>query len=281
MSADATSSGLFGGPTAEWGVRGKFVARESGVACGLPVIEELFRSFGPNVRTQGTRRDGDPVESGDALLAVTGPAAEVLALERVALNMLGRLCGLASGVARWVAAIEGTGAKLFDTRKTTPGWRYLEKYAVRVGGAENHRMHLADQLLVKDNHIAVLEAGGAWDMAERVASLRRSSPGLFLELEVDRRDQFSEALLAGVDAVLLDNFDVESVLWAVEERRLRAASGAPTPLLEVSGGVRFETIRELAETGVDRISVGRLTHSASDLDVGLDMTLAPTRGVDK
>lgn len=142
-------------------------------------------------------------------------------------------------------------------------------------------MHLADQLLVKDNHIAVLEAGGHWDVATQVVALRRSSPGLFLEVEVDRREQFSEVLLVGVDAVLLDNFDVESVRWAVEQRRLRAATGAPTPLLEASGGVRLETLRQLAETGVDRISVGRLTHSASDLDVGLDIVAAPIEGARK
>jgi nicotinate-nucleotide pyrophosphorylase (carboxylating) len=250
------------------------------VICGLPVVEDLFRRQAPEVMLSGKAKDGDRLPAAQRFLEVSGPARSILRLERIALNFVGRLSGIATGTARWVEKISGTRAKLFDTRKTTPGWRALEKYAVRVGGGHNHRRSLAEALLVKDNHVAVLRALGLWDVEACVRALRQAAPGLFLELEVASRDEFLAALRAGADAILLDNFDVPEVSWAVETRnRQPTAPGAPPgPLLEASGGIRLETVRAVAETGVERLSVGALTHSATSLDVALDFLGAYREG---
>jgi nicotinate-nucleotide pyrophosphorylase (carboxylating) len=280
---DRTSEGLLGreaeGPGAGLVGRAAFVPRgpAAGILCGLPVVEELFRSEAPEVTLEGEARDGDPAVPGEAFLEVAGPATAILRLERIALNVLGRLSGVATVTARWVAAVAGAPVRILDTRKTTPGWRYLEKYAVRVGGGHNHRLDLADGLLVKDNHVAFLRGAGLWSLGERLAELRRSSPGLFLEVEVDTREELLEALAACPDAILLDNFPPADLAWAVEARNRRSG---PRPLLEASGGIRLETLRAVAATGVDRISAGSLTHSAPALDIGLDV-LASVPAVDR
>ena len=170
--------------------------------------------------------------------------------------------------AEWVAALGESDAQLVDTRKTTPGWRYLEKYAVRCGGARNHRFNLSDGILVKDNHIAVLRELGRGDFADWVATLRADSPGHFLQVEVDTREQFLVVIELSVDSILLDNFPVDDLRWAVERRNSRDPA---SPVLEASGGIQLKNIRAIAETGVDRSSVGALTHSAPSLDVALDI----------
>jgi len=270
---DLTTEGLLGrsgGPR----VRADIVSRQAGVACGLPVAAELFRGAAPAVLVGGRVSDGDRIEPGSVLAELRGPAGPILSLERIALNFMGRLSGIATLARAWVdATLAGAGAgrrtKVLETRKTTPGWRRLEKYAVRAGGAENHRMGLSDALLVKDNHAAVLRALGRSAIPEWVAALRGAHPDVFLEVEVDGRAEFLEALDAGVDAILLDNFALEDIRWAVAERDARR-QGAGRPLLEASGGLRLPAAADVAATGVDRISVGALTHSAPTLDVGLD-----------
>ena len=268
---DVTTEGLLGragGPR----VRADIVSRQAGVACGLPVVVDLFRGAAPAVLVGGRVSDGDRIEPGSVLAELHGPAGPILSLERIALNFIGRLSGIATLARAWVDAIAagaGGRTKVLETRKTTPGWRRLEKYAVRAGGAENHRMGLSDALLVKDNHAAVLRALGRSSIREWVAALRVAHPDVFLEVEVDGRAEFLEALDAGVDAILLDNFALEDIRWAVGKRdALR--QGAVRPLLEASGGLRLPTAADVAATGVDRISVGALTHSAPTLDVGLD-----------
>jgi len=290
---DCTTATLFGdGEAARLQVRGAFAARRPGTLCGLPVLQELFHTHAPRSQLRVFSRDGDRLQAGEIFLEVRALAADLLRLERTALNFLGRLSGIATEAARWVAEIQGAVGEIYDTRKTAPGWRYLEKYAVRVGGARNHRFDLHDAILVKDNHIALLRQAGLWDLDACVTRFRQECPGVFLQIEVDTRDDFLAVLSAGVDAILLDNFGVEDIAWAVSRRddwecdnRLRVgecqvAEGEAAaarqeeitrPLLEASGGLCLETVRRVAETGVERISVGRLTHSAPELDIGLDI----------
>ena len=268
---DLTTEGLLG-PSGGPRIRAEIVSRQAGVACGLPVAAELFRGAAPAVALGGRVADGDRIQPGSVLAELRGPAGPILSLERIALNFIGRLSGIATLARAWVDAVAtggGRRAKVLETRKTTPGWRRLEKYAVRAGGAENHRMGLSDALLLKDNHAAVLRASGRSSIAEWVAALRRAHPGVFLEVEVDGRAELLEALAADVDAILLDNFALEDIRWAVAERDARRR-GAGGPLLEASGGLRLPIAGDVAATGVDRISVGALTHSAPTIDVGLD-----------
>jgi nicotinate-nucleotide pyrophosphorylase (carboxylating) len=270
-AGDRTTSGLFGrgGPgDGAPPLRAAFAARSRGVLCGLPVIEMLFRSGAPGVALHGDRRDGHVLAPGERFLEAVGEASAILPLERIALNFLQRLSGVATETARWVEALAGTGVRLLDTRKTTPGWRRLEKYAVRAGGGENHRMSLADGILLKDNHRAALAAAPAGRLRDWVEALRRASPGVFLQVEVDGRDELLEALDARPDAILLDNFPLPDLAWAVEARNRR---GPGAPGLEASGGIRLENVRAVAASGVERISVGALTHSAPALDIGLDV----------
>jgi nicotinate-nucleotide pyrophosphorylase (carboxylating) len=277
---DLTTEGLFGRSGGPW-IRAEIATRARGVVCGLPVAAELFRSAAPAVVFERQLPDGESFEPGAVLAILRGPAGSILSLERIALNFIQRLSGIATQTRAWVDAIAaaqvegGHSTKVLETRKTTPGWRRLEKYAVRAGGAENHRMGLSDAILVKDNHAAILRAMGRTSMAEWVSTLRRAHPGVFLEVEVDGRKDFIEALDAGVDAILLDNFPLEEIRWAVA-RRDEGRSGAPGgrqrgPLLEASGGLKLAMAGEVASTRVDRISVGALTHSAPALDVGLDL----------
>lgn len=235
-------------------------SKESGVLAGLDVAEKVFRALDPGVRVEKLLSDGSLLEPRRVIARVAGSARALLTGERVALNFLQRLSGVATATRRLAELIEGTGARLVDTRKTTPGLRLLEKYAVRVGGGYNHRTGLYDGILIKDNHIKV--AGG---IAEAVRMVRSVAPHtLRIEVEVEDLDQLEEAVRAGADAVLLDNMPVAMIREAVRRHKGRV-------LLEASGGITIQNIREIAETGVDLISVGAITHSAPALDVSMDI----------
>ncbi|MEA3062215.1 MAG: hypothetical protein QOJ94_1996 [Sphingomonadales bacterium] len=238
---------------------GVMASREPIVAAGLPVAEAFFRALDPDVEIEAGVDEGERVEAGAELLRVRGLARALLTAERSALNLVQHLSGIATLTRRYVDAIAGTGAILLDTRKTLPGLRRLEKYATRLGGAENHRMGLWDSAMIKDNHVAV-----AGDIAEAVR--RAAAAGIDrIVVEVDRLDQIEPALAAGATQLLLDNMDPPALREAV---RL-VAGRVPT---EASGGVTLETIRAKAETGVTYVSVGRITQSAPAVDVGLDFS---------
>jgi len=254
---DRTSEGILS-PTAS--CRAELLLKEPGVVCGLPVAEAVFRALDPELRFEPLARDGDAPETAPrTLAAVSGRARAILAAERTALNLLGRLSGVATLARDFVDAVEGTGAVILDTRKTTPGLRQLEKYAVRCGGATNHRLGLDDGILVKDNHLRL--AGG---ITAAVARLRASGTTLPIEVECETLDSVSEALAAGADRILLDNMSPPMLARAVDLVRARVP-------LEASGGIGLETVRLVAETGVDFISAGALTHSARSLDVSLEV----------
>lgn len=239
--------------------RGKLAARESGVICGVPLALNAFRALDAKVAIRVDAEDGMRVESGTSVLFVNGNARALLSAERVALNFLQRLSGIASLTAEFVAAVKGTGARILDTRKTTPGWRQLEKYAVRAGGGYNHRMDLASAVLIKDNHLAAVDG----DVGLAVRRSRELAPGVQVEVECDNLEQVERALAAGADVIMLDNMSLEEMSRAVHLANKRAT-------LEASGGVNLGTVRAIADTGVDWISVGALTHSAPAMDLALD-----------
>jgi len=232
------------------------------VVAGLDLAVAFFRALDPDVKVEQLARDGDRAEHGTTLLRLAGNARSMLAAERSALNTLQHLSGIATLTRQYVDAISGTRALLLDTRKTIPGLRLLEKYAVRMGGAHNHRMRLDDGVLIKDNHVAV--CGG---VAEAVRRAKAADTGLEVQVEVDRTEQIEPALDAGADRLLLDNMDPAMLREAVK----LVAGRVP---LEASGGVTLETIRFLAETGVDYISIGRITQSAPAVDIGLDYAVS-------
>jgi nicotinate-nucleotide pyrophosphorylase (carboxylating) len=241
-------------------VRSALVARADGVIAGIPLAVEAFRQLDDAVTIRIDAEDGMRVRRGDPVLSLTGHARGMLSAERTALNYLQHLSGIATLTARFVAAVQGTGAQILDTRKTTPGWRRLEKYAVRAGGGVNHRMDLRSAVLIKDNHLAAV--GG--DIAAAVSRARAiASAGSTVQVECDTLDQVRRALDAGADAILLDNMSEAQLAEAVLLCRGRA-------ITEASGGVTLETVRRIAATGVDRISVGAITHSAPALDLALD-----------
>jgi nicotinate-nucleotide pyrophosphorylase (carboxylating) len=241
----------------------EMVARKPLVACGLELAEAVFRELAPQAEIQRAAVDGQRMGAAHPLLRIRGPARALLAGERVALNFAQRLSGIATLTARFVEAVAGTKARILDTRKTTPGWRALEKYAVTCGGGVNHRMGLHDRILLKDNHLAALrdEPGGA--VAAAVARARAAYPRLELEVEADNLEEVEAAARAGADVILLDNMANAQLRAAVA----RVAGRAKT---EASGGVNLATVRAIAETGVDFISVGALTHSAPAADIALD-----------
>ena len=242
--------------------RADLVARRRGVVAGLPVAEAVFSLVPGGLVTAAQAADGDLVQPGQVLLTVSGLVAPILTAERTALNLLCHLSGIATVTRAWADAVAGTHARIRDTRKTTPGLRLLEKYAVRCGGGLNHRMSLSDAALIKDNHVAA-----AGSVAAAFAAVRAQAPGLPLEVECDTLEQVAEALAAGADLILLDNFAVADMAAAV-----RLAGGRA--LLEASGGLTLADARTVAETGVDYLSVGALTHSAPALDIGLDLAAA-------
>ena len=236
------------------------VARRPGVIAGVPVAEAVFSYVcGDDLALTAHVADGDLVGSGDVVLSARGRTHDLLRAERPALNLLGHLSGIATLTRQWVTAVAGTGAAIRDTRKTTPGLRRLEKYAVRCGGGVNHRMSLSDAALVKDNH--VIAAGG---VSAAFDAVRRQFPGLDVEVEVDSLAQLEEVLAAGADLVLLDNFTVEMLTQAVTLTAGRAR-------LEASGGLSLDVAADVAGTGVDYLAVGALTHSAPVLDIGADL----------
>jgi nicotinate-nucleotide pyrophosphorylase (carboxylating) len=237
----------------------ELVVKAPGVVCGLRAAEETFRALDPEIRFEALVADGDILEGPTVVARITGSERSILTGERVALNFLGRLSGIATLTRCYVDAVEGTDTAVLDTRKTTPGLRALEKHAVVAGGGRNHRFGLDDAVLVKDNH---LRAAGSIAAA---VELVRAATDLPVEVECDTPAQVGEALAAGVDAILLDNMTLEQLREAVALTRGRAR-------LEASGGVTLESIRAIAETGVDEISVGALTHSAPSLDVSLELT---------
>ncbi len=240
--------------------RAALVAREPGTICGIPLALAAFCQCDDHVEIRVDIEDGRRVASGATVLFLNGRARGLLAAERTALNFLQRLSGVASLTARYVEEVRGTRARIVDTRKTTPGWRRLEKYAVRCGGGANHRETLADAVLVKDNHLAALDG----DVARAVRRAREFvAPGTFVQIECDHLDQVRAAVAAGADAVLLDNMSLEMMRDAV-------TIAAGRVLTEASGGVRLDTVHAIAETGVDRISVGALTHSAPAMNLALD-----------
>jgi nicotinate-nucleotide pyrophosphorylase (carboxylating) len=238
----------------------EFVSRQDGVVAGLPVVAAVLAAVGQGrVQIDYGSADGAQVSAGEVLATVRGPLRDLLTAERTALNFLGHLSGVATLTRRWVDAVAGTGAQIRDTRKTLPGLRALQKYAVRCGGGVNHRMSLSDAALVKDNHVAA--AGGVVQAFELV---RAAYPGLPLEIEVDTLAQARDVIDAGADLVLLDNMTTADLRAVVEYAARRA-------VLEASGGLTLERAREVAETGVDYLAVGALTHSAPVLDIGLDL----------
>ena len=252
---------------ADRGGRATFVARTPGVVAGLPVIGLVFAQLNASVTVTLHAADGTSAERGTRLATVAGPLRAILTAERTALNFLQRLSGVATLTRRYVDAVAGLPVALLDTRKTTPGWRRLEKYAVRTGGGTNHRVGLYDGVLIKDNHLAGSpDARTAVTDAIAAARSHPASRHLPIEVEVDTLEQLDEALAARPAIVLLDNMTNEQLREAVA-RRDRVAPGV---LLEASGGVNLATVRGIAETGVERISVGALTHSASALDIALD-----------
>lgn len=254
---DVTTDTLFPPSVA---TRAEIRLEEPGVVCGLTAAEAVFAELDPAVRFERLAADGDRIAAVPATIArLEGPARALLTGERTALNLLGRLCGIATLTRSFVDAVEGTGAVILDTRKTTPGLRALEKEAVRCGGGRNHRLGLYDAILVKDNHLALLDG-----ISGAVERLHAARPDLPVEIEADTLDQVREALAAGAERVLLDNMPRADMAEAV---RLAAGRAA----LEASGGVSLQTVREIAETGVDFISAGALTHSARALDVSMEV----------
>jgi nicotinate-nucleotide pyrophosphorylase (carboxylating) len=266
-------------------VTGDVVARQHGVLAGLPVALAVLDAAGAGpgrarevgrgrlvgqarevgrgrLVGQALRADGDRIALGDAVLRVSGPAVVVLGIERTMLNLLTHLSGIATATRAWTDAVAGTGAVIRDTRKTTPGLRQLEKYAVRCGGGANHRMGLGDAALIKDNHVAA--AGG---VARAIEAVRAAAPRIPLEVECDTLAQVRESLEAGARFILLDNMDLVGLRAAVA-----VAREYPDVRLEASGGLRLETARAVASTGVDYLAVGALTHSSPALDLGLDFT---------
>ncbi len=242
---------------------GRMVAREPLVLAGREFAETAFLELSSAVEMEAQLSDGTAVEAGATLLRLRGPARALLTAERVALNFVQRLSGVATTTARFVRAVRGTSAKILDTRKTTPGWRRFEKYAVMCGGGENHRIGLFDRILIKDNHLAALRHEKPNPIEAAVRRARRMYPALKVEVEADTLGQVQEALDAGADIILLDNMNAEQIRAAVLTIGDRAST-------EASGGVTLETIRTLAETGVNFISVGALTHSARAVDIALD-----------
>ncbi len=238
-----------------------FVPRQAGVVAGIGVALAVLDVVG-QVAVLSRSTDGIAVSPGQPVLEVRGSVRDLLTAERSALNLLCHLSGVATLTRRWVDAVDGTGARIRDTRKTTPGLRALEKYAVRAGGGVNHRMSLSDAALVKDNH--VVAAGG---VAQAFADVRASYPGLAVEVECDTVDQVREVIAAGADLVLLDNMSLEQL------RECVALCRAAAVLTEASGGLQLDTARAVADTGVDFLAIGALTHSAPILDLGVDLRL--------
>ncbi|MCE2462398.1 MAG: carboxylating nicotinate-nucleotide diphosphorylase [Dehalococcoidia bacterium] len=239
-------------------------AKSVGVLAGVDVSLAVFRRVDPRLCGEALMEDGASLVPGDSIARVEGSAASILRAERPALNFLQRMSGIATDTARYVKAVEGLKSKIVDTRKTVPGLRYLDKYAVRAGGGANHRMNLADGILIKDNHIAALRSRGLNLKETVLLALERASHTVKVEVEVTNLEELGEALEAGAHIIMLDNMSLDTMRQGVEMVNGRA-------ILEASGGINLETARAVAETGVDLISIGGLTHSVKALDISLDL----------
>jgi len=259
---DLTSQSLI---PATASVTAQLAAREQGVFCGQDIVTAAFSLTDPAITTDFHINDGEAFAHGAIIATIKGPARGILQAERVALNFAQRLSGIATLTAAYVAEAAGTKARIVDTRKTTPGLRLFERYAVRCGGGHNHRFSLSDAVMAKDNHLAVLAAHSSAPLTDSLLALRAVVPHTtHLEVEVDRLDQIDAVLAANVDTVLLDNFSIDDLRTAVRRINGRA-------LTEASGGITLDLIRDIAATGVDLISIGALTHSVRALDLGLDI----------
>lgn len=256
--------------------RGRAVlrAREAGVVVGERIAPAVVRGFGAEVRVQIAKKDGESINAGESLLSLDGPLRDILLIERTLLNLINRLTGIATLTSRFVQEVRGARALICDTRKTTPGWRAIEKFAVRCGGGTLHRIGLFDAALYKDNHLAHLALHEFGRAVREAAERARDHHALrFVEVEVDSLEQFDQLLTHAtdsIDIILLDNFTLDDLREAVARRN----ADAPRMILEASGGVRLETVRAIAATGVDRISVGALTHGVRSFDFGLDIESA-------
>jgi nicotinate-nucleotide pyrophosphorylase (carboxylating) len=239
------------------------LAREALVAAGLPVAEAVFRELDPAIRIGRAARDGERLKAGQALLHIAGSAQAILTAERVALNFVQRLSGIATLTAQFVDAVRGARAQILDTRKTTPGLRRLEKYAVTCGGGHNHRFGLFDHVLIKDNHLAALRGESPNPIAAAIQRVRNKYPHHTIEVETETLEQVEQAVAAGANIILLDNMNLVQLRVAVQHVKGRAKT-------EASGGVTLGNVGQIAESGVDYISVGALTHSARAVDIALD-----------
>jgi nicotinate-nucleotide pyrophosphorylase (carboxylating) len=253
-----------------------FAARQDMVACGFSLLEAIALCYDGQIRTELKVQEGQFAKKADVLAIWHGPARGIMSAERVALNFMQRLSGIATATGQYVQAIAGSGAEIYDTRKTIPGWRDLEKFAVRAGGGKNHRKGLYDAVLIKDNHLAVLaKAEGQNPLTAAGRELERLRPYLgekaFIELEVDTLEQFKIALTLPVDIILLDNMNPDQLRQAVAMRNL--AGLQRTIELEASGGITLANVRQVAATGVERIAIGAITHSSGAVDIALDIEI--------
>ncbi len=263
-SGDITSLALFGKKSPK--VKGIFLAKEPLILAGIEVVQAVFKKVDPKVKFKVLKKDGATCDEGDEIAILEGSASSLLKGERTALNFLQQLSGVATQTYLFVKTIEGTGAKILDTRKTLPGWRSLQKYAVKVGGGHNHRMGLYDAYLIKDNHLAL-----SGSIAEAIQTARKhNKKKKKIEVEVTNLAQFKEALKAKPDWILLDNMTLEDMRLAAMENHKVGAKHA-SPVLEASGNVNLDNVRSVAQTGVDYISIGALTHSAPAVDISLEI----------
>lgn len=274
-SGDITTESIF--PPDLMG-EGEFLAKEDGVIAGLPVVERLFSKIDKNILLKKGISEGMFVKKGDVIASVNGNVRPILSGERIALNFLQRLSGIATLTAQFVEEVKPLKVAVMDTRKTAPGWRYLEKYAVAVGGGVNHRMGLYDQVLVKDNHLDFMkkelsaEKIAGISVIEKTVSMLRTKIGNHVLIEVETRtlSEVEDAIKANVDVILLDNMDAEKIRSAVSlVKNGKYGKGAHRPLTEASGNITLDNVKSIAQTGVDRISIGALTHSAKALDISL------------
>jgi len=258
---DVTSEALI---PADLSGKASLLVKEKGVLAGIEVAGRVFQRVDSLLKVEAPVKDGAAIKSGDIVGNISGSVIGILKAERTALNFLQRLSGIASLTAQYVAETVGTGAKIYDTRKTTPGLRLLEKYAVRMGGGQNHRLHLGDAVLIKDNHIGALRATGM-NLKDIVAKARRKAPaGVTIEVEVTSIIEAQEALKAGTDIIMLDNMSIDEMSHVVNMVAGRAK-------IEASGGITLANVRQIAMTGVDIISIGALTHSYRALDISLEL----------
>ena len=252
--------------------KANIISREEIVLCGIEVAREILRRYDRKLKLRAVKTDGQRVHVGGKIAVIEGPLCSMLSAERVMLNFLQRLSGIATTTFKYVQAVEGTKAKIYDTRKTTPGWRVLEKYAVRCGGGHNHRLGLYDGILIKDNHIAQLGSNFGAKLGKIIAQARKVKHVKFIAVEVDHvDDQLNHVLrIPGIDIVLLDNMGQWQLKHAVDMKNKMLGRKKRKPLLEASGKITLDSVSAIAQCGIDRIAIGAITHSARAVDIGLD-----------